>query len=121
MARALYAPGRFVETGPEAVRYALPPNHPLARCEQHRTEVETVLAAHFGRPVPLQLVTDGDPPPPSDDADRAPATGPADDPIESIDPDELVDAPVGAPAPSSVERLAAAFPGAQILDETGPS
>jgi DNA polymerase-3 subunit gamma/tau len=121
MARALYAPGRFVETGPEAVRYALPPNHPLARCEQHRTEVEAVLAAHFGRPVPLLLVTDGEPPPAADDADRAPATGPADDPIESIDPDELVDAPVGTPAPSSVERLAAAFPGAQILDETGPS
>jgi hypothetical protein len=63
-------------------------------------------------------LADGDGPrrddgaPSSAPASRRPAS--ADDPVEVIDPDELVDAP--AQQLTGVDRVTEAFPGAQIVD-----
>jgi hypothetical protein len=133
MTKALFAAGRFVDgSGPT---FALPSTHPFARCESLKSEVEAVLAARFGQPVPLTLVADdeatassssggsaGGPGPTSSGGgggSRGGAAPPAPPPPledEVIDPNELVDAPPGQ-FPSSIERLAAAFPGAQLIEE----
>jgi hypothetical protein len=73
--------------------------------------------------VPVRLVVDGGPPtdgpggadgpPPPSDPDPGPI------PDEPFDPGELVDAPLETPM-SAVERVAAAFPGAKLLDDDGP-
>ncbi len=106
MTRALYSPGRFIESEGGTALFAVPPNHPLGRLEAHRGEVEAALAAEFGRPVPLRLVTD----------EGQAATNTADLPEEGIDPRELVDARPDE-IPSPLEQLARAFPGAEIVDE----
>jgi DNA polymerase III subunit gamma/tau len=104
--------GRFVEHEGDVAVFALPNEIHRKKCEPLRPEVEAMLAAHFGRPVPVRLVVDtgqvangadprGEPSPFSDDA---------------VDPDELVDAPaVGSH--DSLERVTRAFPGAEFVDE----
>ena len=47
-------------TDGEAAVFALPNDMHRQRCEEYRRDVETVLAEHFRRPVPLQLVVDAD-------------------------------------------------------------
>ena len=96
------------------------PNEPhRARSEQHRTELEAALAAHFRQPVPVVFVLE-----PSTGAGKARGAGaqtrgPADsdpEPEEAIDPSELVDAgPEHGLAP--IERLTQAFPGAELVDD----
>jgi hypothetical protein len=81
-----------------------------------RAEVEGALAAHFGRPVPLDLVVEGADPAPADDA--APAAAPVievpvDEP-SSAEVHELDDAP--ADDRTVTDRLAEAFPGAELLE-----
>ena len=115
MARALYSPGRFVESDSGQAVFALPPNHPMHRCEPLRPDVEAALATYFGHAVPLRLVVDQGQiarPPRSADAPR-------DDPVdEPVDLGELLDArPADIPSPA--EQLAKAFPGAEIVEETG--
>ena len=138
-ARARYGAGRFVAVDTHAV-FALPNPIHRDRCEDLRPEVETALASHFGREVPLRLVTDGDPgtaPPARDAAPETPTADhrataspqpdpPADAPeaggaptepddLDQIgDVDDLADADVAAP--SSVERITELFPGAEVVD-----
>jgi hypothetical protein len=112
-ARARFAAGRFVDVAAGAAVYALPNDAHRNRCEEVRAAVETALAAHFGRPVPLRLVVDGD-------ATGPPAASPepvvAPEHEEPIDVHELADAPAEPPR-SPAERLTDAFPGAQVLEE----
>jgi hypothetical protein len=70
--------------------------------------VEAVLAGHFGRPVPLRLVVDGE---------AAPPPKPVASPVveEPVDMSELTDAP-SAPT-SSIDRITEAFPGAELLTD----
>ncbi len=122
MAKARFAAGRFIDGDGTAAVLALPNGPHRDACEPLRPQVEGALAAHFGRAVPVRLVVDGGPPtdgpggadgppPPADDD-----TGPI--PDEPFDPGELVDAPL-EPTVSAVERVAAAFPGAKLLDDDG--
>ena len=114
MARALYSPGRFVESGPTEARFAVPPTTPIGRLVQHRGEVEAALSSEFGRPVAITLVVDhGDAAAPSIVGPGH--QGPPDDEMVSLD--ELVDAAPGQLPPSGLERLAQAFPGAELLDD----
>jgi DNA polymerase-3 subunit gamma/tau len=103
------ASGRFLSVGDTAV-YAVPDRGLLARAQAGRAEVEAALSAHFGRPIPLELVLDegsltgpatGDPVPP--EADRE---DPADYHLA-----DLEDAPAGVISPE--QRLMEAFPGAE--------
>jgi DNA polymerase-3 subunit gamma/tau len=123
-AKARYAAGRFVEVGVNGAVFAVPNAPHMAKCEEFREAVEQVLAEHFGRPVPLVLTVDSaaapPPPPPA-----APARGAApvrtvtppkvDEPEEVIDVHELEDAP--ADNRTSLDQLADAFPGAELLPE----
>jgi DNA polymerase-3 subunit gamma/tau len=100
--------GRFLAVDDSAAIYAVPDQGLLSRAEPLRAEVETALADHFGRPVPLRLVIDEaqlasmptgrtSPPPVEDPAD--------------YDLSGLEDAP--APVISPEQRLLEAFPGAE--------
>jgi DNA polymerase-3 subunit gamma/tau len=116
--KAIYSTGRFVESSDSAAVFALANAPTRDHCEKKRPDVEKALAAHFGRPVPLKLVTDaevgGAPPAPA-----APPSGPApavtQDEVDEVgDVHALEDAPS---ASSGAERLAEAFPGAELIDE----
>jgi hypothetical protein len=111
--RAMYLPGRFVSADESGVVLALANEPTRDHCEKKRPDVEAALAAHFGRPVPLRLVTDAH----AGTATPAPAPGGPGRSAEEevVDVHSLEDAPSAA---SSVERLAEAFPGAELLEET---
>jgi hypothetical protein len=87
-------------------------------CEKKRPEVEQALAAHFGRPVPLKLVTDADigGPAPASPAGAPSAAGA--DPVDEVEEVGDVHALEDAPAVGSgADRLAEAFPGAELIEE----
>ncbi len=114
-AKAFFSAGRFLAVGDGAAVFALPNRPHAEKCERCRPEVESALAAHFGRPVPLRLVVDDDPP-------AAAPTGPsgADEPAapesdDEIDLSQLTDA-VGVPD-TSVDRVRELFPGAELVEE----
>ncbi len=111
--RARFSAGRFLESTADAAVFALPNQIHRDRCDEARSDVDAALAAHFGRPVGLELVVD-------DGSPAAPvATDPVDDAVddshEMIELDELVDAPVGEQ--SGLARLTDAFPGAELVEE----
>jgi DNA polymerase-3 subunit gamma/tau len=111
--RAVYGAGRFVDAADGGIAFAVPNEPHRRRCEENRADVEKVISEHFGVPVRLVLVVDGG-------SHGGPATTssarPAPPPDEEIDPSELVDAPKGT-AMSPVDRIAAAFPGSELVDE----
>jgi hypothetical protein len=84
----------------------VPQGPPPALLEARRAELEQALAAELGRPVPVRVVVGA-----AVATDVASVAGPEDEPI---DLDELEDAPA---AGSGVDRLAEAFPGAELVDE----
>jgi hypothetical protein len=107
-ARARFKLGRFLGVEAEAATFALPNDIHRQRCEECRSEVEEVLAAHFGRRVPLHLVVDPGPAPPADDVGAEPID-------DVLDITQLDDAP--AAVTSGIEHLTQAFPGAQLVEE----
>lgn len=119
-ARALYKPGRFVEGDGRVVRFALPNRAHCDQCEGSRDEVAAVLAEHFGRAVPLELVVDADEPsraPTSETNAAASTDASTDDPVDdAVDLDDLRDAPDASVG--GVARLKDAFPGAELLEES---
>jgi DNA polymerase-3 subunit gamma/tau len=111
-AKPRYAGGRFIAVDDRGAVFALPNAAHRSRCEEHRAGVEQVLADHFGRPVPLVLVVDEGssvPTPP------LPAAS-VDEPVEEIiDVHDLENAPPDKR--TDVERITAAFPGAELVEE----
>jgi len=106
-AKSRFRVGRFVASDGDRATFALPNAIHRDRCEEVRVDVEQALAAHFGRPVPLRLVTEEQPPP-------AAAALPPDD--EPIDPHDLQDAPA-AELRSPVDHVLSAFEGATVVEE----
>ncbi len=116
--RARFSGGHWVDVVDGVAVFGLPNEPHATRCEELRPEVEAVLTAHFGTAVPIRLVVDGSAPDPS--APRAVAASrraAADEnPIdESIDLDDLTNA--RGTATAGVDRIAAVFPGASLVDE----
>lgn len=116
--RARFSGGHWVDVVDGVAVFGLPNEPHATRCEELRPEVESVLSAHFGTAVPIRLVVDGSAPDPS--APRAVAASrraAADEnPIdESIDLDDLTNA--RGTATAGVDRIAAVFPGASLVDE----
>lgn len=107
--KGMFRDGRFEASTDAVAVLTVPKGPPLDQLEKRRPEVEAALAAHVGRPVPIRLVVD---------ADASPAPGSAATPTEVdddvVDVHELEDAPS---AGSGVERLAEAFPGAELVEE----
>lgn len=111
-AKALYKMGRLVEGDERTARFAVPNEPSLKNCSEKLDEVLEALAARFGRPVPLDLVVDGD----AATAPRVDAAAvQADDADEDVDLDELTDAP--DPDTGGLAQLKDAFPGAELLEE----
>ena len=106
-AKSRFRVGRFVSSEGGKATFALPNAIHRDRCEEVRVDVEQALAAHFGRPVPLRLVTEEQPP-------SSVAAPPPDD--EPIDPQDLVDAPA-AELRSPVDHVLSAFEGATVVEE----
>jgi DNA polymerase-3 subunit gamma/tau len=106
--RGMFRDGRFEPSTDGPAVLSVPKGPPLDQLEKRRPEVEAALAAHFGRPVPVRLEVDAA-------AAPAPAAATVAAPDEEIvDVHELEDAPS---AGSGVERLAEAFPGAELVEE----
>jgi len=106
-AKSRFMGGRFVTGDGEGATFALPNGIHRDRCEEVRPEVERALGAHFGRRVPLRLVTE-------EQAPTAPVASPAEE--ESIDLDDLREAPV-AELRSPVDHVLQAFEGATVVEE----
>jgi DNA polymerase-3 subunit gamma/tau len=103
-ARARFSSGRFTAVDGGSAVFALPNAIHRDRCEEVRPDVESALAAHFGRPVPLRLVVEAvDTMAP----DAPPGALGADDEVEAHD---LQDGPEAA-VTSPEDRLMQAFPG----------
>jgi len=113
-AKALYAIGRFVSVEDGRAQFALPNAAHRDQCKPVQKDVEAALAAHFGGPVPLQLVLDGEPvaAPPAEGDDGGSGD---DDETATIRRADLQDAPGGASTPA--DRVLQAFPGAEELGE----
>jgi hypothetical protein len=110
----MFSAGRFASVDDDAAVLALPNAIMRAKCEEKREELESALAAHFGRPVPVRLVVDAaTAPSPAADAAGLGAPPDGDDPV---DLSELVDAP--ADHRTGIDRLTEAFPGAEVVDGT---
>ncbi|HEU5083226.1 MAG TPA: DNA polymerase III subunit gamma/tau [Acidimicrobiales bacterium] len=113
-AKALYKMGRLVEGDERTARFAVPNEPSLKNCMEKLDEVAEALLARFGRPVPLELVVDGD----AATAPRpaaAPAAPPSDDLDDEVDLDELTDAPDAETG--GLAQLKDAFPGAELLED----
>jgi DNA polymerase-3 subunit gamma/tau len=108
--KGIFREGQFTAVDGGTAVLALPKGPPADLLEQRRPEVEAALAAHFGQPVALRLVVDGAP---SADAPPAPAAAVTED-DDIVDVHELENAPA---AGDSVQRLAEAFPGAELVEE----
>jgi len=107
-AKSRFRVGRFVASEGGKATFALPNAIHRDRCEEVRVDVEQALAAHFGRPVPLRLVTE-EPTPPSISAPPPPDDGP-------FDVEDLEDAPA-TELRSPVDHVLSAFEGATVVEE----
>ncbi len=117
LARALYSNTTLLGERGGAFCLGVSNEATRIKCEDHRKDVEAVIAGVVGAKVTVQLVIHTGP----DDHDGSnvvplqrahePAL-----PDEEIDLDELIDAPPEA-AVSPIERLAQAFPGSQLVEE----
>ncbi len=104
-------------------RFGLPSAVHAQKCEEMRPEVEAILTEHFGAPITLELVVDDAPAPAAAPTRPAPAARePAPEPLpepeeiaEIGDIAELDDAP--ADDRTGIDRLAEAFPGAELFQE----
>lgn len=106
-ARARFSAGRFVAVEGGVAVFALPNAIHRDRCEEVRPEVEEALAAHFGTPVPLQLVVDDG---------RGAAAPVVEAPADDDERVELVEEEAAA-MPTVEDRLKQAFPGAEEVPQ----
>jgi DNA polymerase-3 subunit gamma/tau len=105
-ARALYTPVDLVGSRGDTITLAVPNAMHQSKCEEHRGEVEQAWSAATGRAVTIELVL-------ADTSGSVPRPAPADDGDDVLDPS----AGQPAPAPSVIERLAQAFPGAELVED----
>ncbi len=91
--------------------YALPDAGLLRRAEPVRGAVEGALASHFGRPVAVRFVLDGDAAPVAAAPPAGGGSGPDEDDPSTWDFHDLTDAAPGVVSPE--QRLLEAFPGAE--------
>jgi DNA polymerase-3 subunit gamma/tau len=122
--RSKWRAGRWADPQGDEVRFSVPNAWHKGACDEARLEVEQALARHFGRPMTVAVVVDGDAaaatPLPGDPA-WTPGTAPADlapaDAVEDevIDPNELRDA--GDVATGGVDLLLREFGGGEVLQE----
>jgi hypothetical protein len=106
-ARVRFQAGHFIAADDEVGVFSLPNAIHRDRCQDLRPEVEAALAAHFGRPVRLRLVVE---------QAAVPTEAPALPDDESVDLDDLQDAPA-AELRSPLDHVLQAFEGATVVEE----
>ena len=116
--RHRFQTGRFIANDPRSVVFALSDQIHLDRCEEVREAVDDALREHFGRPVPLRLAIDDDSTAPPPDIQPAPAP-PAQDEVEAVDPDELIDEETATK--EAISNLMAAFPDSELVTFDPPA
>jgi DNA polymerase III subunit gamma/tau len=109
--RSRWRGGRWIDSDPRAVRFAVSNEWHQRACDESRREVEEALLAHFGGPVPVAIVVEGEP---AGGAPTASAAAPPDD-VEHIDPAELSDADDAAV--SGVDLVVRTFGGGELIQE----
>jgi DNA polymerase III subunit gamma/tau len=109
--RSRWRGGRWIDPDPHAVRFAVSNEWHQRACDESRREVEEALLAHFGGPVPVAIVVEGEP---AGGASTTSAAAPPDD-VEHIDPAELSDA--GDAAVSGVDLVVRTFGGGELIQE----
>lgn len=115
-ARARFSGGHWVDLADGAAVFGLPNAMHASRCEEVRGEVEAVLTSRFGAAIAVTLVVDGSAPDPSAPRTATRRPDPTEDPIDhSVDLDGLVDA--HGVDDTSVDRIAATFPGAELVED----
>jgi hypothetical protein len=111
-ARALYTPVDLVGSRGDTVTLAVPNAMHQSKCEEHRGEVEQAWSAATGRAITIEFVV-------ADASGATPRPGPVDDRAHGgFSDDDVIDPTAGEPAaaPSVIERLAQAFPGAELVE-----
>ncbi len=122
LAKAALGAGSFTAVRDGRIVFSVPSEALRKRAEDVRAELERALAGEMGSAVPLEIVVDaaatsiehdptvaplrraGAPPPPEPEPD------------DDVDLSELVDAPKEL-ATTGIDRLTAAFPGAELVDD----
>ncbi len=133
-ARAMFSAGRFTTLSPSSVEVALPNAMHLGRCEEFIPDLAAALTSLRSHPVGVTLVVDpsaGAPVPDASDANDAlanrrfaaappakpelvaPVPAPQDE--HEVDLSALVDA--DGPAPTALDHIARAFPGAELVPD----
>jgi hypothetical protein len=112
-AKVRFGAGHFTGVDGDTATFALPNTVHRDRCEECRDEVESALAKHFGRSIPLQLVVAAPGTPP----DPTPAVAkPVHEPDDEIDLTDLQDAPPAGVA-SPIEHVMQIFEGAEVVED----
>ena len=109
--RSRWRGGRWIDPDTSAVRFAVSNEWHQRACDESRREVEEALLAHFGGPVPVAIVVEGEP---AGGSSTTSAAAPPDDP-EHIDPAELRDADDAAA--SGVDLVVRTFGGGELIQE----
>jgi DNA polymerase III subunit gamma/tau len=133
LVRALFSAGGWAGHDGDTWRFGVPTEPHREKCEAHRPAVEAALSAAVGRPIALTIVVGVDPlavhdpapataTRPSAAGSSGPSPTPADaavtlDDEEHIDLDDLTDVPPESVL-SPIDRLAQAFPGAELVEES---
>ncbi|HET6663127.1 MAG TPA: DNA polymerase III subunit gamma/tau [Acidimicrobiales bacterium] len=109
--RSRWRGGRWIEPDPGTVRFAVPNKWHQKECEESRRDVEEALRTHFGGPVPVAIVVEGEP------AGASPAVGGAAlaDEMDHVDPTELRDADDAAA--TGVDLVVRTFGGGELIQE----
>jgi DNA polymerase-3 subunit gamma/tau len=109
--RSRWRGGRWIDPDPRAVRFAVSNEWHQKACDESRREVEDALLAHFGGPVPVAIVVEGEP---AGGPSTVPAA-PLPDDVEQVDPAELRDADDAAV--SGVDLVVRTFGGGELIQE----
>jgi DNA polymerase-3 subunit gamma/tau len=112
MAKALYLVAQPAAGTDGSLVLTFPNDSHAKRAGEHRQEIEKLLATEAGHLVRITLLADAA-------SEPAAAAAPAAPPDEDIDLAELTEAPPADAPLTGISRIAAAFPGSELLDEPG--
>ena len=96
---------------PRPSRFAVPNEWHQKACDESRREVEEALLAHFGGPVPVAIVVEGEP---ADGTSAVPGSALPDE-VDHVDPAELRDADDAAA--TGVDLVVREFGGGELIQE----
>ncbi|MGI9030013.1 MAG: DNA polymerase III subunit gamma/tau [Ilumatobacteraceae bacterium] len=116
LVRALFTPVDVVGIDGDRVAMATPNETHRTKCEEHRGAVEAAWAAVAARTVSVQLGVGGVPPSDAPAPNGPPAPGDPHGRHDLEDLDDLHDLTDAGPVPSALDRLAQAFPGAEVIE-----